>query len=91
MPGTTRRRNLTPPEIAKLYGVSTAKVITWIRTGELAALNLANRGCSRPRYSVAPTALTDFEQSRAVIPDGGESTTQRLRRRISQNEVKDFF
>jgi hypothetical protein len=82
-------QNQTPPKIARRYGVATSKVIDWIRTGDLPALNLARRECLRPRYSVTPEALQQFEQSRAVIPDGGESTTRRLRRQPSN--VKDFF
>ena len=85
-----QRRNLTPPAIARRYGVATAKVTDWIRTGELAALNLARRGCTRPRYSITPEALEQFEQARAVVPDGGLSTTQRLRRRAAPG-VKEFF
>ena len=85
------RRNLTPPRVAKRFGVATAKVIGWIRTGELKALNLANRGCVRPRYSVTPEALEDFERARQVVPDGGESTTKRLRRLTKQKGIKDFF
>jgi len=88
MATTAQRRNLTPPEIARRYGVATAKVIAWIRTGELAALNLAHRGCVRPRYSITPDALEQFEASRRVVPDGGESTTQRLRRRAAG--IKEF-
>ena len=89
MAATNGRRTLTPPDIAKRYGVATAKVINWIRTGELAAINLANRGCTRPRYSVSPEALEQFEASRRVVPDGGLSTTQRLRRRAA-SDVKQF-
>jgi hypothetical protein len=84
------RRNFTPPEVAKQFGVATTKVIAWIRCGELKALNLANRGCTRPRYSISPEALEQFERSRQVIPDGGLSTTQRLRRQ-SQASVREYF
>ena len=89
MTATVRRRNLTPPEVAKRYGVATTKVLLWIRTGELAALNFANRGCTRPRYSITPEAIAAFEESRRVIPDGGISTTQRLKRRAAQG-VKQY-
>lgn len=84
------RRNLTPPVIARQYGVATAKVIAWIRQGELVALNLAHRGCSRPRYSVTPEALEQFERNRQVVPDNCESTTQKLRRRAAGTS-KDYF
>jgi hypothetical protein len=90
MPAATHRRNLTPPDIARQYGVATSKVIAWIRQGELVALNLAHRGCKRPRYSVTPEALEQFERNRQVVPDGGESTTQMLRRRATEG-VKDYF
>ncbi len=80
---TSVRRNFTPPEVAKRYGVATAKVLLWIRQGELLALNLANRGCVRPRYSISLEALEQFEAARRVVPDGGLSTTQHLRRRAT--------
>jgi len=85
------RRNLTPPDIARRYGVATAKVIGWIRNGELVALNLARRGCTRPRYSITHESLEQFEQARRVVPDGGLSTTQRLRRRAAGGVVKEYF
>jgi transposase len=59
---------LKPPAIAKRYGVSNAKVIGWIRSGELAAINLASRGCTRPRYAVSPESLEQFERARQVVP-----------------------
>ncbi len=87
MPAT--KRNMTPPEVARMLGVSSAKVILWIRQGELRALNLANRGCIRPRYSVSPDAIAAFERTRQVVPDGGESTTRKLRRQAAG--PKEFF
>lgn len=83
------RRHLTPPQVAEEFGVATAKVITWIRTGELTALNLANRGCRRPRYAIPLDALDDFRRSRQVVPDGGLSTTRRLRRKAEAN-VREY-
>jgi len=87
----TNRRNLTPPEVAERLGVAPEKVVAWIRKGELRAINVANRGCVRPRYSISPEALEDFENSRLVVPDGGLSTTQRLRRTSVAPSGKDHF
>jgi hypothetical protein len=84
------RRNRTPPEIARQYRIATKKVLTLIRTGELRALNLANRGCTRPRYSITPEALEEFERSREVIPNDSRGTTRSLRQRKSSN-VRQFF
>ncbi len=84
------RRNQTPPEIARRYGVATSKVIEWIRSGELESLNLARRNCKRPRYSVTPEALERFEQARTVVPDASDVTTRKpLRRKLA--DVKKFF
>jgi hypothetical protein len=82
-------RNLTPPELARQYRVANKKVLAWIRNGELVAINLANRGCTRARYSIPPEAIEAFEEARRVIPDGGLSTTQRLRRRAATG-IKEF-
>lgn len=61
-------RYLTPPEIANRFGCKPETVIAWIRSGELAAINLARRGSLRPRYRVSPEALATFEQTRSVVP-----------------------
>lgn len=86
----SRRRNFTPPEIAEEFGVATAKVIGWIRAGELVAINLANRGCVRPRYSITPEAIEQFKAGRQVVPDGGLSATQRLRRKAAPG-TREYF
>ena len=83
-----KQRNLTPPIIAERLGVATAKVIGWIRSGELKAINVANRGCSKPRFSISPDALEDFERAREVIPTGDKVPC--LRRKATAG-VKEFF
>lgn len=84
-----KKTNLTPPELAREFRVATKKVLGWIRTGELVAINLANRGCTRPRYVIPAESIEAFKAGRTVVPDGGESTTQKLRRRAAPG-VKDF-
>ena len=44
MAAIIERRKLSAPQVAKLWGVSTHKVLHFIRTGELRALNLS---CAR--------------------------------------------
>lgn len=87
----TQRRNLTPPEVAKRLGVSVKKIIAWIRAGELQAMNLANRDCSRPRYRVTLDALEAFERSRLVVPEDNGPAVQQTRRRPANGEVKQFI
>ena len=59
---------LTPPQLAEIYGVKPAKILAWISSGELAALNLAARGSSRPRYRISPEAIEQFERRRSAGP-----------------------
>lgn len=58
---------LTPPAIAKKYGVAPETVVGWIRSGELVAIDVAQRGKSRPRYRVSPHALEAFELRRSAV------------------------
>jgi hypothetical protein len=53
---------LTPRQVAKQLRSSPDTVLGWIKSGQLAASNLATRG--RPRYVVTPEAMTDFLKRR---------------------------
>ena len=85
-----KRAKLTPPELAELWGLSPAKVVAFIRSGELRAINIANARCSRPRYLIDREDIARFEKGRQVVPDGGLSTTQRLRRKPPAG-ITEFF
>jgi len=64
--GKASRRKLTPPEYAKLLGVDTAKILKWIRSGELRAIDAStHRGC-KPRYLIDVADIVVFEEARAV-------------------------
>lgn len=58
---------LTPPVIARRYAVNVGKVLAWIASGELAAVNVGD-GAKRPRWRITPEALADFERRRAAQP-----------------------
>ena len=62
------RAYLSPPTIAKRYGVKPDKVLAWIATGELEAVNVAERSTGRPRWRVSPEALAAFEKRRSSKP-----------------------
>lgn len=59
---------ITPPQLAKLWGIDPAKVLTWIRSGELSAFNGAASTATRPRYLITQQAIEDFQKRRAVSP-----------------------
>lgn len=84
------RRKLSVPMVARQIGVADQKVLKWIKTGELRAVNLATSPHNRPRYSIDVDDLEAFERSRQVIPESGLTSTRRLRRRAA-SDVKDYF
>ena len=55
----------SPPEVAAYFGVKVDKVLHWIRTGELRAINTAMNPGGRPRFRVLEKDLADFENRRA--------------------------
>ena len=55
------RRKYTVPELARLWGVSTNKISGFIRSGELAATNLATSLSCRPRYAIDVDDVKEFE------------------------------
>lgn len=70
MRATAKRQKTkyTPPEVGGRYGVDPGKVIHWIKTGQLRAINAARDPNGRPRYLVDIVDLLDFERQRAVTP-----------------------
>lgn len=65
---STEKQKLTPPEVARSYGVKEEKILAWIRSGELRAFNAATRPTGRPRFLIDKADLEAFENSRAVVP-----------------------
>jgi hypothetical protein len=82
----TARRKLTPPDVAAIYGVSPDKVLAWIRSGELRAINAATSQSGRPRYLVDLDDLNSFEERRTVQPPPNGR-----RRTRPKGDVIEFF
>jgi len=59
------RQKWTPPEIAKRFGVSRAKVLAWITSGELRAIDCSTRQGARKRWRIDAADLAEFEAARA--------------------------
>jgi hypothetical protein len=73
MKGTTMTKDsenvatgLTVGDVAMLYRVSPDKVRSWIKKGELSAVNTADAKCARPRFVILPHQLAEFETGRIV-------------------------
>lgn len=76
---------MAPPAVAKRLGVAPEKVIGWIRSGKLKAVNVGD-GIVRPRYRVSPDALDDFLRSRDASP----APKPARRRRQDPNVIKFY-
>ena len=77
----------TPPEIARLLRVKPAKVLRWIASGELRAVNTGDAG--RPRWRVSTSAWDEFLQGRSTVPT--PIVSPRRRRRVPDSNVIQFF
>jgi hypothetical protein len=80
-------QTITPPQLARRWGVHVSKVLAFIRAGELGAVNLALRADGRPRWRILPEAVVDFESRRAAVPPVPVSR----RRRLLQAPIKEYF
>ena len=75
------RTKLTVPQLARQWGLDPHKVITWIKSGELRAINGAKDSNScRPRFLIDVADIAAFEQAREVIPACPPPRARRARR-----------
>jgi hypothetical protein len=63
-------RALSPQDVAQRLAIKPEKVIAWIRSGDLRALNTAatTGPGRRPRYKISPADLAAFETARQTSP-----------------------
>lgn len=80
-------RYLSPPDVARRYGVDPGKVLGWIRRGELRAVNVVATVGSRPRFRISPADLAAFEARRAAGPQPKVAR----KRRPKQPGIEEFF
>ena len=78
---------LSPSDIAVSRGVNTIKVLTWIKTGELKAVNVATCAGRLPRWRISPADLEAFDAARAAVPQ--QPVTRRPRQKAGH--VVEFF
>jgi predicted site-specific integrase-resolvase len=79
------RTTITAKQYAQQLGVSENKVLAWIRTGQLRALNVASNVKNRPRWKITADARREFEESRTAKPS--EPATATLRRRAGYERL----
>ncbi|MGA2798246.1 MAG: DNA-binding protein [Thermoguttaceae bacterium] len=78
---------VTPPKLAKSWGIDAHKILTWIETGELAAINAATKPGGRPRFLIDEKDIELFELRRSTTP----APKSIRRRRAKDMEVIEYF
>ena len=82
-----KQTKYTPPQIAAMWGISVDKVLVWIRSGELRAIDGSSSRSQRPRYLIDIDDLKDFERRRAVSPP----PSPRRRSQQKDDHVIEFY
>jgi len=79
-------RALSVKELTERYSVNEHTILTWIKSGELKAINVGRRpGTKKPRWRITADALVTFELLRTHSPP-----LPRTRRR-KQSDVIAFY
>ena len=81
------RRYLAPAQVAEDLGLDVRKVLMWIRTGELRAVNIAvNLSGKKPRWRIAAVDLETFLLRRTAAP-----VLKPTRRRRADPAITEYF
>lgn len=80
---------LTPPQLARQWGVAPEKIHTLIHSGQLEAVNLATNPNGRPRWRISAEAIKAFQQHRASKPPAPRR--RRRRKRTTAEPRREFF
>jgi hypothetical protein len=75
----------TVRDLAKRWRVGVAKVLGFLRRGELVGINLAGNLAAKPQWRITPEAVAAFEKRRTSAP------TPKARKQRRRPEVIDFF
>jgi hypothetical protein len=82
-------RWLTVPQVARRLAVNPEKIRAWLRSRQLAGVNIALSPHGRPRWRISEKALSDFLAMRQGQPStAGQS---KGRRRAASNGTIEFF
>jgi excisionase family DNA binding protein len=80
-------RFLTPPQVAKVLGVSSEHVTKFIASGELRAMNTSLK--DRPRWKISREDFDAFVNRRSNQTSASDSS-RRSRRKVDSRPVKQF-
>ena len=90
MPTAIEKRKVTPPELARRWGISADKISFWIVTGQLRAIDASKRRGVRPRYLIDEDDIAAFEAAREVSPPVPPVPTRRRKPATPPGFVRHF-
>ena len=86
----TKRASFTPwltaTQVARTLRVNSDKIRSWIRSGELVAVDVSQSPGGRPRWRITPDALDKFAERRAAVV-----APRSVRHRRGRDDVTEFF
>ena len=85
---TETAATLTPPQLARRWGVAADKVLRLVHSGQLRAVNLAVDPKGIPRYRIYMSEVVRFEEARSTKPP---IPKQRRRRRPAASVGTEYF
>lgn len=85
------RKYLTPRQVALAFGVRLEKVLAWIHSGELPALNLASETSKRPLWKVRPQDMDAFEERRLLNSRPKQEAPKRARKSALPKGIIEFY
>lgn len=78
----------SPAELAENWGITQDKVLSWIHSGELEAVDVSQRDSNRPRYRIDADAIAKFKAARISTPPPAKPA--RRRRTVDPNIIEYF-
>jgi hypothetical protein len=83
------KHTYSPPELAKRWGVNAAKVLRFIKSGQLSAFDVSSTPGGRPRWRIPIGAVEAFEAKRAAVAPA--KPARRSRRRKPSSDIIEFY
>lgn len=80
----------TPPQLAASRRLRLGKVLSWIHSGQLAAVNCAENVGGRPRWRISQQALDAFDAARSNRNQVAAPMARR-QRKASTAEITEYF
>jgi hypothetical protein len=76
----------TTADLAARWRIGQGKILAWIRSGGLPAVNVAATVLGRARFVVLPEAVLEFERRRSTLPP-----PRQARRKKTTQQIIDFY